>query len=97
MDSLYKGEEDLILTEMSFNCRAMTPTQKLNDSSLNGGNFKDRLMDQFNLDTQIKPAVPDAPATDLAIPEERVDHDLLERERKLQESLSIKPPQKNKD
>ena len=94
--SLYRGEEDKVLTEMITNCKAMTALQKLSYQSLNGDDFKERLLDQFKLDTH-RP-LPDCDAADDEKHREVVvDQELLERDRKLQELMSIKPIQRSKD
>ena len=99
MNSLYQGEEDRVFPDMLVNCKAMTAIQKLSYYSLNGGAFKDRLMDQFRIDTRI----PLVNAYDNGVddgddlPAAVVDPDLLERDRKLQELMSLKPMQRSKD
>ena len=95
MDGMYRGEEDKVIGEMLVNCRAMTAVQKLDYSNLNGGGFKQRLVDQFKLDTQPPPAVCDG--GDDILPAPREDQELLERERALQEQCAIKHVQRNKD
>ena len=91
MDALYRGEEDRVLLDMLANCKAMASFQKLNYGPLNGGGFKDRLLDQFRLDTTVPPAEDAEPA------QPEIDPDLLERDRKFQELATIKPVQRSKD
>ena len=79
---------------MLANCRAMTPEQKLEYGNLNGGGFKQRLLDQFTLDTQPPPDVVDV--AEIVSPHHE-DPELLERERTLQEHCSIQPVRRSKD
>ena len=82
----------ILLGQSVHNCRAMTSTQKLDYGALNGGGFKDRLLEQFRRDTA-PPLVEDAEPA-----EPELDPDHLERDRKLQELLSRRPStQKSKD
>ena len=91
MDGLYRGEEDRVWPEMMANCKAMTAHQKLDYGPLSGGGFKDRLLEQFKRDTT-PPVIEDAEPA-----EPEIDPDLLERDRKLQELMTIKPVQRSKE
>ena len=91
MHALYRGEEDRILPDMLYNCKAMTPVLKLNYGGLCGGGFKERLVDTFNKDTEVAPPQPLEPA------EPEIDPDLLERDRKLQELMTLKAVPRTKD